>query len=85
MVSHDFKLKSHDLKLKSHDLTLKSHDLILKSHDLLHWSHMILHDLSPFKVAMALILVPLLLLLEGEQAEEEDFGQVPPSPQLSIG
>lgn len=46
---------------------------------------MILHDLSPFKVAMALILVPLLPLLEGEQAEEEDFGQVPPSPQLSIG
>ena len=83
MVSHDFKLKSHDLKLKSHDLTLKSHDLILKSHDLLHWSHMILHDLSPFKVPIALILVPLLPLLEGEQAEEEDFGQVPPSPHLS--
>ena len=49
----------------------------------LHWSHMILHDLSPFKVAIALVLVPLLPLLEGEQAEEEDFGQVLPSPHFS--
>ena len=81
--SHMILQWSHIILQWSHMILHWSHMILYWSHMILHWSHMTLHDLSLFKVAIALVLVPLLPLLKGEQAEEEDFGQVPPSPHLS--